>query len=99
VQYRYIKTHWFPFKELFPFVLNYGCTNYFHEFATHVDIDIGIDIPFFCNQIIGKFYFLHAENATEFVPEMESILLENGAVIVNDCTNRAPASVTQALRS
>lgn len=43
---------------------------------------------FFYSQIIGKFCFLHAENATEFVPEMESILLENGAVIVNDCTNR-----------
>ena len=52
----------------------------------HVDIDI--DIPFFCNQIIGKFYFLLAENAKEFVPETESIVLENGAIIVNDCTNR-----------
>lgn len=50
----------------------------------HVDIDI----PFFCSQIIRKFYILHVENATEFVPEMENILLENEAVIVNDCTNR-----------
>jgi hypothetical protein len=51
-------------------------------------IDIDIDIPFFCSQIIGKFYFLYVEIAPEFVPEIESILLENGAVVVNDCTNR-----------
>jgi len=51
-------------------------------------VDIDIDIPFFCSQIIRKFYFMHVENATKFVPEMESILLENGAVIVNDCTKR-----------
>jgi len=55
----------------------------------HMDIDIDIDIPFICSQIIGKFYFLHVEIATEFVPEMEGILLESGAVIVNDCTNRS----------
>jgi hypothetical protein len=101
MQYRYVETHWFPFNELFPFVLNYRCTNSFHDFAKHVDIDIDIDIdiPFFCSKIIGKFYFLHVENATEFVPEMESILLENEAVIINDCTNGLPASVTQVLRS
>jgi hypothetical protein len=69
--------------------INCRCTNYFHDFATHVDIDIVIDIPLFCSQIIGKVYFMHVENATEFVLEMESILYENGAVIVNDCTNRA----------
>ena len=86
MQYRYVKAHWFPLNELFPFVLNYRCTNSFHDFVTHVDIDIDIDIPFFCSQIIGKFHFMHAENATEFVPDMESTLLENGAVIINDCT-------------
>jgi hypothetical protein len=79
---------------LFYFALNYRCTNSFHAVATHVgidiniDIDIDIDIAFYFSQITGKFYFLHVKNARNFFPEMESILLGNGSVIVNDCTNR-----------
>jgi hypothetical protein len=97
VPYKYIKAYWFSFKKLFPFALNYRCANFFHEVAMHVDIDI--DIDFFFSQIIGKFYFLHVENARTFFQSWGVSCLGMGPLLLTTVLIGAPASVTQGLRS